>query len=253
MCYLGRPEWHSCASLIGWNLDADESSEFFKRYWLLHVTGTIFALEAWTDCHALDWLREQSGVTATNLAEGLDLKGPANVFDEVFTCAHHKKGGIKKFANRYEELLSTVAKEKPKRILEIGTWNGNRAIEMCQFGADYVGFDLFDEATDETDAEEMNVKKHHTLHDVKANIISAGVNAELIQGNTRETLPDYEGEPFDFAFIDGGHSIETIKSDWENVKRLMNPGGLVVFDDYYEGPIDTDTFGANQIVASHGS
>ena len=94
----------------------------------------------------------------------------------------------------------------------------------------------------------MNVKKHHCVNHVKARILEAGINAELIQGNTRETLPDYNGEEFDFAFIDGGHSIETIQSDWENVKRLMRPGGLVVFDDYYEGPIDTDQFGANKVV-----
>jgi len=252
MCYLGRSEWHSCASLVGFDTSHEVSGEFFKRYWLLHVTGTIFALPEWHDSFVLDWLRLESQAPATNLAEGLDLKGPANVFDAVFSAAHHKKGNIKKFQNRYEELLHMVAKERPERILEIGTWNGNRAIEMCQFGAEYVGFDLFEEATDETDAEEMNVKAHHNVGDVREKLIEAGVVANLIPGNTNETLPAYRensgGCPFDFAFIDGGHSIETIQSDWNTVRHLMKPGGLVVFDDYYEGPIDTDKFGANKVV-----
>jgi len=258
MCYLGRPEWHSCASLIGWDLSHEAASEFFRQYWLIHLRGTIFALEAWTDCHVLDWLRDQSGVPATNLAEGLYLKGPANVFDEVFTAAHHKKGNIKKFQNRYEELLHMVAKEQPERILEIGTWNGNRAIELCQFGAGYTGFDLFGDASDETDSEEMNVKAHHSIDEVEAKLEAAEVDAILIAGNTRTTLPlwaecyeeSYPEGLYDLAFIDGGHSVETIQSDWDNVKRLMKPGGLVVFDDYYEGPIDTEKFGANKVVDS---
>ena len=45
MCYLGRPEWHSCASLVGWDLNHEMAQEFFKRYWLIHVTGTVFCLE----------------------------------------------------------------------------------------------------------------------------------------------------------------------------------------------------------------
>lgn len=99
MCYLGRPEWHSCASFVGWNLHHPMSGEFWKRYWLLHVTGTIFCLPEWHDSFVLDWLREQSGVPATDLAKGMELKGPANVFDAVFgDTAHHKKGHLKHVA-----------------------------------------------------------------------------------------------------------------------------------------------------------
>lgn len=96
MCYLGRPEWHSCASFVGWDLTHEMSGEFWKRYWLLHVTGTIFCLPEWHDSFVLDWLRGQTGVPAVNLSEGLELKGPANVFDAVFgEYAHHKKGNLK--------------------------------------------------------------------------------------------------------------------------------------------------------------
>lgn len=96
MVYLGRPEWHSCASLVGWNLHHPVAGEFFRRYWLLHMTGTVFCLPEWHDSFVLDWLRQQTGVPAINLAQGMDLKGPANVFDAVFgDVAHHKKGNLK--------------------------------------------------------------------------------------------------------------------------------------------------------------
>jgi len=251
MAYLGRPEWHSCTSFIGFNLNHEIAGEFFKRYWLMYVTGTIFCLEGWTDCHVLDWLRAQARVPAKNLAEGMDLQGPANVFDAVFgESGHHKKGNLKKHKNRYQELIEIVQKRKPERILEIGTWNGNRAIELCQFGASYVGFDLFETASDETDEIEKNVKAHNSLEDVSERLKAANVNAHLIEGNTRLTLPTYTGEPFDLAFIDGGHSVETIQSDWQAVRKLMKPGGLVVFDDYYEGMSeeDLDKWGANRVL-----
>jgi len=95
MVYLDRPEWHSCASFIGWNLKHTACKEFFDRYLGIYSTGTIFALPEWHDSYVLDWLREQLKLPSENLAAGLDLKGPANVFDEVFESARHKKGNLK--------------------------------------------------------------------------------------------------------------------------------------------------------------
>lgn len=95
MLYLDRPEWHSCASFIGWDLQHPISKQFFQQYWALYVTGTVFALPEWHDSFVLDWLRHQLKIPAKNLAAGLELKGPANVFDEVFETAHHKKGNLK--------------------------------------------------------------------------------------------------------------------------------------------------------------
>lgn len=152
--------------------------------------------------------------------------------------------------NRYQELIHLCWAINPKRVLEIGTWNGDRAIQLCARGAEYVGFDLFEDATDETDYEEMNVKAHHNRKDVEEKLDKADVKHILIKGNTKETLARYNGrrEPFEFVFIDGGHSVETIRSDWENVKRLTTKGSVVVFDDYYEGPIDTTKYGCNEVV-----
>lgn len=95
MAYLGRPEWHSCASFVGWDTRHPVSKQFFKIYRELHERGTIFCLPEWHDSFVLDWLREQTKCPALNLAEGLGLEGPANVFDAVFSSARHKKGNLK--------------------------------------------------------------------------------------------------------------------------------------------------------------
>ena len=97
LLYLDRPEWHSCASFVGFNLEHEISAQFFQSYWQLYVTGTVFALPEWHDSYLLDWLRGQMKLPAINLAAGIDgLDGPANVFDAVFPMAHHKKGNLKR-------------------------------------------------------------------------------------------------------------------------------------------------------------
>jgi predicted O-methyltransferase YrrM len=150
---------------------------------------------------------------------------------------------------RYERLIALVKEKQPKAILEIGTWNGRRALEMLMASPDskYYGFDLFEDSDAFTDAEEKNVKPHYTLRGVKAYL--DGFDVVLHKGNTRATLKDFD-KPVDFVWLDGGHSVETVRSDWENVKRVLMPGATVLFDDYYTGPIDTRRFGCNEIVKS---
>lgn len=148
---------------------------------------------------------------------------------------------------RYVQLLKYVRELNPKSILEIGTWNGERAVQMLNLVPDatYYGFDLFEDATKDTDRDEMNVKAHYFIDHVEDRL--TGFKAFLYKGNTRETLKNFN-EPIDFAWIDGGHSVETIRSDWGNVKRVLTPNAAVFFDDYYTGPIDISRFGCNEII-----
>lgn len=149
---------------------------------------------------------------------------------------------------RYTQLLDAVRAKNPRAILEVGTWNGQRALEMLNLApyAAYYGFDLFEDATSQTDAEEMNVKPHHYRERVLERLF--GFDAHLMKGNTRQTLANFN-TPVDFVWLDGGHSVETIRQDWDNIKRCLTPDAWVFFDDYYSGPeIDTTRFGCNEIV-----
>jgi len=261
MCYLGRPEWHSCTSFVGWDCSHERSKEFWDAYRDIYVSGKFLALPEWHDCYMVDFLRLNLKLPAKNLAEGMDLKGPANVFNDVLTWAEHMKG-IEKFGpQRYGQILDVIKHYQPKKILEVGTWNGDRAIKMVEAAggkAFYFGFDLFEEANGETDEYEKNVKKHYDVSEIEMVLDAHKVQHRLVKGNTNETLSDfaenYKTPDIDFAYIDGGHAVETIRSDWENVKKLMKPGGIVIFDDYYEGMSehDLDKWGANRILEEIG-
>jgi predicted O-methyltransferase YrrM len=160
---------------------------------------------------------------------------------------------------RYGQLIAACFKAQPAAILEIGTWNGERALQLLQAApyARYYGFDLFEDATAVTDAEEMNVKRHWPLADVEHKL--KGYRALLTKGNTRDTLAKFN-HPVDFVWMDGGHSVETIASDFahvrrlalldfDNVRRAALPEAAIYLDDYYTGPIDVTKFGCNQLVA----
>lgn len=156
---------------------------------------------------------------------------------------------------RYGQLIGIVRELRPPVILEVGTWRGDRALEMLRASpaSRYIGFDLFEEADAESDRLEFNVKSHYSEARVKARL--RGYRVELIRGNTRSTLPRYAAgkEPFvDLAYIDGGHSVDTIRSDWESVSRIVRPGGTVLFDDYYSGMSGEkiDRVGCNRVVDS---
>jgi len=45
----------------------------------------------------------------------------------------------------------------------------------------------------------------------------------------------FKGEPLDYLFIDGDHSYEGVKSDFEMYGPLVKKGGLIAFHDIVEG------------------
>lgn len=151
---------------------------------------------------------------------------------------HYKKF---KAPRRYHHLFDEIERIKATSIVEIGTWNGNRALEMIKKAqvvsgkkVTYVGFDLFEELDDVLYKHEIS-KKPPSKNDVEAKLINLNAAVSLIRGNTLETLPKFiTGAPkYDFIFIDGGHNIETVKNDWNCVKTLMHDKTVVIFDDYW--------------------
>jgi hypothetical protein len=70
--------------------------------------------------------------------------------------------------------------------------------------------------------------------------VSSRAKIQLHKGNTRETLAFAAKvlPEMSLIYVDGGHSLETIASDWEHVRQLMMHGTQVIFDDYYENRTD---------------
>lgn len=152
-------------------------------------------------------------------------------------------------AKRYAHLFSTIEAIRPKTILEIGTWEAKHAVEMLRHArryspaVHYIGFDLFESITDQDIVYEQS-KIRATYESAYKRLFEAGegTSFELWRGYTQDTLPDFvnrgTGRTIDLVFIDGGHSLDTIQSDWYNVTQFMRNETVVLFDDYYPDRLD---------------
>jgi precorrin-6B methylase 2 len=141
---------------------------------------------------------------------------------------------------RYRQLTDLVIEKNPYHIVEIGTWDGKRACEfMALNDCYYTGFDLFEDATKDTDQKEFNIKAHQEIVPIGQFIEFVGFSKFcLIKGDTNKTLHEWKGEPFDFCFIDGGHSEETIWNDFQWARDNISKGGTIVLDDWYSPKIE---------------
>jgi predicted O-methyltransferase YrrM len=154
---------------------------------------------------------------------------------------------------RYSNLLINILIERPKSILEVGVYNGNRALEMIQAARvfyneiNYYGFDLFE------DFKKKILKKEYSKTPISRKKISHKLSSygtiKLYKGLTSITLRKFSKKKIfvDFIFIDGGHAIKTIENDWKYCSKLIRKHSLVIFDDYYLGNKNIiSKFGSNK-------
>jgi len=185
-----------------------------------------------------------------------DYKGKKLIQEQFINIFQKpKKHFYTKEAKRYEHLYKIIKKNKCRRIMEIGVWNGNHAIKMIEEAKktwksediEYYGFDLFEDLNEKMLKEEFS-KKPPLLIEVKEKLKKTGAIINLYKGNTLKTLPEviHKIPNMDFIFIDGGHSLKTICNDWKYSMQLMHNKTVVIFDDYY----NREDIGCKKIVES---
>jgi cephalosporin hydroxylase len=118
--------------------------------------------------------------------------------------------------------LELLASDPPSTLLEIGTSRGGTFFMMCQVA--------------DADARLATLDLHLPT-DVRVETFArSGQHVTGIEGNStdpeiRTRVDALFPEGLDVLFIDGDHSYEGVKSDFELYRSLVRPGGLVVFHD----------------------
>ena len=244
-------------SWFAFNLTTPKGASLLADYWGLYNSLEAFHYKKAHDNAVLDritLLHQAHGLRVKNLAEGaLGL----DAFHQSILGAYmiHYKGPDKQtIANpglatpaRYqtlcEILVASIQATGKANIVEVGTWNGSRAIQMAETAfasgathVTYVGFDTFEEGNDRT--HEGHTKPHahswivgNRLNNYSRLMSRRGLTFDysLIKGNTLITMPRSKEviKEATFAYIDGGHSYETTNSDYHHLMHVP----FVVFDD----------------------
>ena len=244
-------------SWFAFNLATVKGASLLADYWGLYNSLEAFHYKKAHDNAILDriaLLHQAHGLQVKDLSPGclgldafhqsilgaymVHYKGP-----DKQTIANPALGSPARYETLCELLTASIAETGAARIVEVGTWNGSRAIQMAEaaFAAgvksvSYVGFDTFEGGNDRV--HEGHTKPHadswivtNRLNNYSQLMSRKGLHFafSLIKGNTLKTLPASPAVVADctFAYIDGGHSYETTKSDYECLKHVP----FVVFDD----------------------
>jgi predicted O-methyltransferase YrrM len=152
----------------------------------------------------------------------------------VAACFNYTDGFLQpvQVPEEFTSLLGDVRKLAPKRILEIGTCKGGSLYiwtRLAQPDATIVSVDLpggkFGGGYSKlrTPIYQRFARPQQKLHLMRAN------------SHAPETLTEvkktFAGNQIDFLFIDGDHTYEGVKQDWEMYSPLVRKGGLVAFHD----------------------
>lgn len=131
---------------------------------------------------------------------------------------------------------------KPRRILEIGTYNGMTTLQMALNAPPECTIYTLDLPPDQEPAIPPSELDRLVARSFRARFgTSTGSyfrgreDLSIVQLLGDSTTFDYASRidgPLDLVFIDGAHDYESKRIDSENALRLLAPGGVVLWDNY---------------------
>jgi predicted O-methyltransferase YrrM len=132
--------------------------------------------------------------------------------------------------------LGNVVQEiAPKRILEIGTNYGGTLFLWCSLappGAQIISVDLpFGEFGGGYPWRKIPLYRKFPRDGQELKLIRADSHREETKERVRNILG---GEKLDYLFIDGDHTYEGVKRDFEMYSPLVRSGGVIAFHDVAE-------------------
>lgn len=137
-------------------------------------------------------------------------------------------------------LIDRVAEAQPKVVVEIGSFLGGTFYCWCQAAdpqAFLVSMDYAEGKFRPEDLAPVSLLRSfgQPMQDLR---FVRGDSHKLV--TRMELMGHLAGREVDFLFIDGDHTYEGVKQDWEMYSPLVRDGGLVAFHDIVDHPPELD-------------
>ena len=164
-----------------------------------------------------------------------------------------RKTGLKQKGSG-EFFLNHVREKNPKNFLEIVVFHGVTSRNVCDLlysihGDDFkfTGIDLFDlnilKEDQSPSPKFSNPLKNfyynyiirlnpYSLESVQKLLKKYKNNVNIIKGNSQKILKEITLDNFDYVFLDGGHSYETVIGDLKCLKKVVENNAVILCDDY---------------------
>jgi predicted O-methyltransferase YrrM len=134
------------------------------------------------------------------------------------------------------QLLATVESERPRTVLEIGTALGGTLFGFAQVAAPDAVLVTLDLPEGRFGGGYYPARSF-----LYPRFARAGQSIHLVLGDSHDsqTLARVQellgSRPVDFLFVDGDHTYEGVRADYELYGPLVRPGGLIAFHDIVPG------------------
>ncbi len=132
----------------------------------------------------------------------------------------------------FARALELYDRQKPQRVLEVGTFHGGTLYHWMRhaaLGATIVSVDSY----------RANVDNRHLYQEWAPR--GLGLTIHAIEGNSRD--PGIVAQvaalgPYDWIFIDADHLEMAVQADWDNYRPLAAPGAIVALHDIMPADVD---------------
>jgi predicted O-methyltransferase YrrM len=156
-------------------------------------------------------------------------------FDDVFGLIKPQQ-----FQSEILGLITVVKGIKPRTVIEIGTSRGGTLFLLCHAAAEdatVISIDFPDRRFGGCyPLWKIPLYKAFKLPKQKLHLVRADSHKPETLARVKDLL---DGEKAGFIFIDGDHSYEGVRQDFEMYSQLLREKGLIAFHDIVVHPVET--------------
>ena len=140
---------------------------------------------------------------------------------------HCEALGVQQRVEEFCVVAGVLLALRPRHVLEVGVYGGGSFALWCALSSGRrIGID----------SGSIGGPIHQRLPDFQARFGDVRlIQADSHDPATRQQVVDLlEGEPLDFRFIDGDHTLAGVRADYEMYGSLVRPGGWIGLHDITE-------------------